>query len=469
MADLIHDPENYLATKLAADARVLLINPPVEEKRYHWLRWNQPLELLKLSSWLKQRHSGISVRLFDFMFPDEGGAVHKHKVKDTLSGAGNDPQLWHFGRTFENFEAVLKSFQQASWVPDYIIISSLTSYWHKSIEKLLIKLRNNLSRDARDRTRILLYGAYPLFEPEHAASQSAADVAMTRNVVTRGCAPDFDLYVDAEKRLPNFFALDIDDDAVEDHLAMCLGLQARELKRRRVAKRPVITAAFFNDDVCGSQSQLSRVARFAEANPKQLVVEGIAGILPTSLTKERLQELKAAAFRTLFVEHARTAGGMLNEAAYAPLLETLHEDTRDKKSGRVSAWARPGAVTGFVSIGLPDDEMDALVRSTLFLNSAFQSIILKPFGYSPTVDSASPSERKQRWPLPRDSSPQWFPYVGNGSRLTRTDYTNLLGWQGLLNKRVRSATFDFLDGGTVARLVRETLLAESWKPQGGPR
>ena len=122
-----------------------------------------------------------------------------------------------------------------------------------------------------------------------------------------------------------------------------------------------------------------------------------------------------------------------------------------------------GGVTGFVAMGLPDDDMDELVNSTLKLNSYFQSVILKPFGYSPDVDPSAEEERRSRWAEPYQLSPQWFPYVGNGSRLGRSDYANLVRWQNLLNRRVKGFTFDFLDSGHVARLVRETLVTESWK------
>jgi hypothetical protein len=61
------------------------------------------------------------------------------------------------------------------------------------------------------------------------------------------------------------------------------------------------------------------------------------------------------------------------------------------------------------------------------------------------------------------SSPQWFPYVDHGSTLTLADYDNLMRWQGIVNKRVKSFTFDFLADATVPRLVRETLVEESWK------
>ena len=38
---------------------ILLVNPPVEETRYAWLRWNQPLDLLKIGGYLKS-HVGCS-------------------------------------------------------------------------------------------------------------------------------------------------------------------------------------------------------------------------------------------------------------------------------------------------------------------------------------------------------------------------------------------------------------------------
>ena len=101
-------------------------------------------------------------------------------------------------------------------------------------------------------------------------------------------------------------------------------------------------------------------------------------------------------------------------------------------------------------MGLPDDDFDELVRSTLTVNQ------LLPGGDSQAVrllaefDTISESRRRRRWSEPYASSPQWFPYVGNGSTLSRRDYDNLVRWQNVLNKRVKGATFDFLDDGAVA-------------------
>src|SRR4051812_19508993 len=129
MARLIHKPEGYFKGELTSASRVLLINPPVQERRYHWLRWNQPMELLKLSSWLKVCHPGMDVRIFDFMFPEADGSVPKQKVKETWTGADEDDQLWHFGQAYEAFDRELRTLAAGGWAPDLILISSLTSYW----------------------------------------------------------------------------------------------------------------------------------------------------------------------------------------------------------------------------------------------------------------------------------------------------------------------------------------------------
>src|SRR5207237_112415 len=56
--------------------RVLLLNPPVEETRYSWLRWNQPLDLLKLGGHLRTE-VGCSVELHDCMKPNADDAVEE--------------------------------------------------------------------------------------------------------------------------------------------------------------------------------------------------------------------------------------------------------------------------------------------------------------------------------------------------------------------------------------------------------
>src|SRR5947209_8634282 len=126
----------------------------------------------------------MDVRLIDFMFPVAANAVAKHKVNEGWTGSHGDAQVSDFGLAFEGFEAIFPQQATTGWSPDVIVISSLTSYWHVSIEKLLIKLCSHLGRKRRKLIKLCLYGNYPRFEPEHAGAQPDADVAFTRPVAT---------------------------------------------------------------------------------------------------------------------------------------------------------------------------------------------------------------------------------------------------------------------------------------------
>lgn len=462
MAELVTTPEDFLKGALHSRAKVLLVNPPVQEKRYHWLRWNQPQDLLRLSSWIKAEAGAADIRLFDFMLPDEKGDVGRHKIKETWTGPGA-PSLWHFGQPFEAFDGYLDELVKVGWVPDLIVISSLTSYWHVAIEKLLLCACNLLGSKYLKATTIALYGAYPSLEREHAERQLAANVAFTRAVDVRAYAPDFGLYIDQWHRLPVYFGLDIEASDAADHLAMCIELQTEWDKARGITKAQTITAAFLNDDIAGPKSKLADVARQADRYKGRVRIDAICGVRPRSAGIKELEMLTQLGAKSIYVEYETKTNGGLDIDSYKPFHEFLEGDRMRRRGGDDTQLAARDAITAFINIGLPWDEIETIVRNTLVLNQYFQAIILKPFGYSPSFDKADATLRRERWPMPAASSPQWFPYVGNGSKLTLEDYDNLMRWQGVLNKRVKSFTFDFLGSGAVPKLVRETLVEESWK------
>src|SRR3954471_4084123 len=88
MAKII-SAKTLVSSHLTKQDRVLLINPPVVETRYSWIRWNQPLDLLKLASYLRT-NVGCDIHLLDYMQPDrkeEGDVTDKKKEGDV-------PQEW---------------------------------------------------------------------------------------------------------------------------------------------------------------------------------------------------------------------------------------------------------------------------------------------------------------------------------------------------------------------------------------
>lgn len=468
MATLIPKPSDYLKSALSAKAKVLLVNPPVQEKRYHWLRWNQPLELLRLSTWLKGHVRSADVRLFDFMFPEKDGSIPRHKVKETWAGLQAEA-LWHFGQPFEEFDRYLDELLKLGWVPDVILVTSLTSYWHGAIEKLLLRMCNVLGPKHRAATTIALYGAYPVIEPEHAERQLAADVSFTAFVDASASAPDVQMYFEQWERPPLYFGLDIEAEDVAEHLAMCLALRTAWDRRLGSAKPQMITVAFLNDDICGPKSRLAELAKEADRYEGRVRIDAICGVKPRSVGSDELEMLARLGTKSVYIEYATRTGGRLDEEAYAPFRKFLATDRERRRGGDETELSARDAITAFVNLGLPTDDIETIVRNTLILNQYFQAIILKPFGYSPDLDAAPASVRRERWPLPAVTSPQWFPYVGHGSALDLEDYDNLMRWQGIVNKRVKSSTFDFLADAAVPKLVRETLIEESWKRKGEGR
>jgi hypothetical protein len=133
--------------------RVLLINPPVFETRYSWLRWNQPLDLLQIGSHLKTKPK-CSVELFDFMLPDAKGNVAKQLLTGTSKyrGVGEGAfaytyPMWRFGKSLSDFEKwlITERADKKLFRPTQVWITSLCSYWFRSIHQTCNFVRSRTS------------------------------------------------------------------------------------------------------------------------------------------------------------------------------------------------------------------------------------------------------------------------------------------------------------------------------------
>jgi len=70
---------------LIGGRKALLINPPIYDTQY-WAHWAQPHGLLKVASWLKNKHGYTDIRLIDCLATDEKRRVQSHVLGEKSVG-----------------------------------------------------------------------------------------------------------------------------------------------------------------------------------------------------------------------------------------------------------------------------------------------------------------------------------------------------------------------------------------------
>ena len=182
--------------------RILLVNPPVEETRYAWLRWNQPLDLLKVGGYLKSQ-VGCDVKLLDFMKPDTRGKVVYQRLpgarQDRIVGGERYPTR-RYGLPYSDFKKwVIKQRAAGAKLPTQVWITSLCSYWFLSVAQICREVRQALAD-----IKIILIGSYAQYMPSHAADTCPADFIVTEPCDIIGIPAALELY---QESFPPFTAL----------------------------------------------------------------------------------------------------------------------------------------------------------------------------------------------------------------------------------------------------------------------
>ncbi|MCH8054577.1 MAG: hypothetical protein IH857_00280 [Deltaproteobacteria bacterium] len=421
--------------------RVLLVNPPVEETRYSWRRWNQPLDLLKLASRLR-RQVECEVELLDFMQPDRKGRVRNVWLpldRRHYTVKGTRYPMYQIGKPYSLFsEWILsKRTERRSLEPTQVWITSLCSYWYESVAELCRVVRQSLPN-----AQVVLLGQYARLMPKHACDACAADfvVSLPPDITSEPSA--LDLY---REQRPPFVALQLlPDTAVTDV--------------QEAVNRGIFDFAFFEDDICRDEGHpLLEIVAKTQNLHERLRYHIICGLSPARVTPEIARVLANRKFAELHFEEA-DSGDSLNLDAYKKARAYLCEAGMKMPTNRLS---------GFVWVGRPGDQLERLIHRSFQVLDYLGSLILKPFTPTP----GSTEQRKHEDYLSaiphRDWSPHFFPFSElNG--ITREEYHDLYRTAAFLNEKVRGRAFDFLNGTLGAQLLRESLRKEVWKLEPSP-
>ena len=419
--------------------RVLLINPPVIDSRYPWVKWNQPLDLLKLGTALK--NDDRDVKLFDFMLPSPKGRVGRRQSKIEDSLPPGEPTRWHFGQSWEMFDSYLEKLSRSNWIPDSVWITTLTSFWWQAVPLVADRVKNRLKRPT-----IVLWGNYPRLETQHAVQFCPnVDIIVKDRLDLTSYPADFSLYEDQN---PKFYALDLRSPGPLDEIVSALDCDISHF-------------CFFNDNLFEDfDTCLKPFLEKVVSQKWNIRFHGICGVQTQDFPLDHAQLLADAHFSDLHFEPALNADGTVDEPLYQAVMQACEQAGLVSRRGL--GWeSRNHYISGFLWIGRPNDNLDKLVWNALKLVQLVGMVIPKPYSPTPGSDDYALLDSRVKWIEPQDISPHRLPFAGlNG--IERNDYEDLYRMTAFLNRKVRAHTFDFLGDTYLAKVIRESLAGRRW-------
>jgi hypothetical protein len=425
-----------LSKHVTRSDRVLLLNPPVEETRYSWLRWNQPLDLLKLASRLRSEIE-CGVELLDCMKPDEGGKVKEDwlpRDRRYYSVKGERYPMRRFGTSFGDITKHLLLLQKEGREkkPTQVWIGSLCSYWYESVAEVC-----RLVGQALPDAKVVLIGQYPRLMTKHATEACAADFVVTKPPDLSDEPGAFDLY---GGKNPPFVALQLNPDVAVAEV-------------QRAVERGILQFTFFEEDLCKDDGgPLLEIFETTKGLHKHLRFHFICGLDPAKVTPTIARVIADKQVAVAHFEEA-DAGQELDVQAYKKVRAYLREAGLKDASNRLS---------GFVWIGRPGDQLEQLISRSFEVLNHLEGLILKP--YTPTPGSPEHRENEEYLAaIPhREWSPHFFPFA-ELNEISRGEYHDLYRMAAFLNEKIRDGSFDFLKGTLGAQMLRESLRREVWK------
>lgn len=477
--DLLGDPPQKTA---------LLINPPVYDTQY-WAQWSQPYGLLRIAALLK-KHRYKRLELFDFMETPPNGKrkVHQHRINPGESYADrNEPsrpvrpyriekdreQLhlynYHFGKTWDEFDDWLEAQGFATnSPPDEIFISAIMTYWWESVRDLTLRLKHRFPRCA-----IILGGIYPTLVPQHAAQMTAADIVVVGEVEEAN-----DLWTDLSLyEAPPHYAIITPSRGCPYDCAYCAQRTINN-GRRTVHFRPpedivaemrhkyetygIREFAFYADSLLWRfEENFQRVLEMIveEKLPFRLHAPEGLDVRLLSQSQRLVDLMKAAGFEKIYLpcesiddQYVRT----LNRQHVR--LEHFVQAVRMVE--QAGFRTRNLEVNAFVLYGLPEETIDRVVKTILFVSETVGSIIPMLFTPVPTTrifQDYLPYFRQKGWDRDLQMlNGKLYPFleINEGSV---SDYIDLQRLMYTLNAHYRSRSFQIFGDTRVSAAFRENL------------
>ena len=421
--------------------KVLLINPPVIDTRYPWIKWNQPLDLLKLGTLLRENR-GCQVKLFDFLLPNSKGNVPRRHSKIEENLDPSELTRWQFGVPWEKFDEYLDLLNNDKWIPDFVWITTLTSFWWQTIPLVADRVKNKLNRPL-----VVLYGNYAVLETDHAARTCFnIDIIVKEHINLSPWKTDFTLYGNQNIR---FCALDMRSADPVSEIAYSVN-------------RGITHFVFFNENLFSNFDNCLRPILTEIAKKDwDIRIHGICGVQIEDFPIEQAELLIDSHIDELHFDPYYKDNGGLDEFSFIEVMNACERVGYVSKRG--SGWESTNrySLSAFLWIGRRYENLEELVWNMLKLHQLVGMVIPKPFSPLPGSKDYKILMDKLGNVEPEDISPHRLPLsVING--ISRNEYKDLYRLSALLNYKVRNRTFDFLGNSFLAREIRESIKLRRW-------
>jgi len=471
---------------IAKQKCAILINPPVYDTQ-HWAEWSQPYGLLRIASLLKKNHYK-RVELFDFLETDEKKKVPNHRINpDEVYGEKDKPtspmspvvvskngerlELFkrHYGKNWQDFETWLKDKGfDSEHAPDEVWISAIMTYWWEAVRDLTFRLKRLFG----DRTTTILGGIYPTLAPAHAARYTHANIVVVGEIEEAN-----DLWTDLSLYdKPPAYAIITPSRGCPFNCSYCA--QKTINSGQGVRHRPpedVVAEMKSKYDAYGIRDfafYADYLLMDFEKNFMQILELTIKEKLPFRLHAPEGFDVRSLSKSQKLIDLMKKAHF---QKIYLPV-ESINEKylrTLNRKHVRLEHFVKAAKmfemagfrmrnleVNAFVLYGLPEEKIDHVVKTIIFVSEIVGSIIPMLFTPVPTTEIFQqylPYFQEYGWDQDLHMlNGKLYPFLelNEGSL---SDYIDLQRLMFTLNTHYRSKSFRLFGDTQVSAAFRENL------------
>ena len=449
--------------------RALLISPPVYDSQY-WARWSQPAGLLRLATLLKENR--YAVDLIDCMETDEKGFVPKTRRRVdgqpvSVRRGDIERRVYHYGLKWDEFEARLRQLERE---PDEVWVSSIMTYWWESTRDVITHIRRVFPK-----AQIIVGGIYPTLAPEHAQEKLGADVIFKGEIFAASNRwTDFSLY----QTPPTYAILTTTRGCPwECHYCAARALNDGSNKMRKREPEEVLEEiefkmkhfgikrfGFYEDNALALRGHLQRILELILERGHNLDLYAPEGFETRMLTEELLTVMKRAGFKKIHLPF-ETLKWETNVGWNRRHASTASFDKALQAAIKAGFKPRTAEINAFVLFGLPDDKLEDIMDSVLYVHHEVGSVIPMLFSPVPGTQTYKEHESYLRdemgWDL-QDLNGKFLPFLEANQRrypgLKASDYLELEKLMYILNNgKFMSRAINLCDDSLASKGFRKAV------------